>query len=104
MSSRFFNFFCLVLLLGAASTVLLESQATHDEKIVATYSRGALHAGIPYRAPHAGAGQLVLEVLDPEVDREDQQQGDEAPLRDEVADSVRPVHGRPGDRSACHRL
>ncbi len=32
----------------------------------ATYSGGSLHLTIPYQAPHAGAGQLTMEVLDPE--------------------------------------
>ena len=31
-----------------------------------TYSHGLLRASIPYRAPHAGPGQLTLEVLDPD--------------------------------------
>jgi len=64
--SRFCYFTCLALFLGVTSTVLLESQATHDETTVATYSRGTLHTSIPYHAPHAGAGQLTVEVLDPE--------------------------------------
>jgi hypothetical protein len=33
---------------------------------VATYSRGTLHLRIPYDAPRAGAGQLTLEILDPD--------------------------------------
>ncbi len=32
----------------------------------ATYSRGVLHASIPYVAPHAGAGRLMVEVVDPD--------------------------------------
>src|SRR5215471_6768139 len=32
----------------------------------ATYVHGVLHVSIPYRAAHAGSGQLVLEVLNPE--------------------------------------
>ena len=31
-----------------------------------TYSHGVLHAAIPYHAAHAGAGQLTIEVLNPE--------------------------------------
>ena len=31
-----------------------------------TYSNGTLHTAIPYQAAHAGAGQLTVEVLDPE--------------------------------------
>ncbi len=41
-------------------------QAADGESAVATYSHGVLHLTIPYRAPHAGAGQLTVEVLDPE--------------------------------------
>jgi A-macroglobulin TED domain/Alpha-2-macroglobulin family/Carboxypeptidase regulatory-like domain/MG2 domain/A-macroglobulin receptor binding domain/Alpha-2-macroglobulin bait region domain len=32
----------------------------------ATYSHGLLHMTIAYHAPHAGVGQLTMEVLDPE--------------------------------------
>jgi len=32
----------------------------------ATYSRGTLHVTLPYRDVHPGAGQLTIEVLDPE--------------------------------------
>ncbi len=66
MPTRFCYFFCLALLLGGTYTVLLESQATHDEYTAATYSHGTLHATIPDHAPHAGAGQLTVEVLDPD--------------------------------------
>jgi uncharacterized protein YfaS (alpha-2-macroglobulin family) len=34
--------------------------------MVATYSQGLLHLSIPYHAARAGAGQLTMEVLDPE--------------------------------------
>jgi uncharacterized protein YfaS (alpha-2-macroglobulin family) len=33
---------------------------------IITYSHGLLHLSIPYRASRAGAGQLTMEVLDPE--------------------------------------
>jgi len=33
---------------------------------VATYAHGLLHLTIPYNAAHAGAGQLTIEILDPE--------------------------------------
>jgi uncharacterized protein YfaS (alpha-2-macroglobulin family) len=36
------------------------------ESMSVTNSRGALHVNIPYHADHDGAGQLTLEVLDPE--------------------------------------
>jgi uncharacterized protein YfaS (alpha-2-macroglobulin family) len=42
------------------------TQATDSPSAVATYSHGALRVTIPYRALRAGAGQLTMEVLDPE--------------------------------------
>ena len=66
MPSRSRYVLCLALVLGVTCAVLLESQATHDEDTVATYSHGNLHVSIPYQAGHAGAGQLTVEILDPE--------------------------------------
>ena len=40
--------------------------AANGELAAATYSHGVLHVTIPYRATHAGAGQLIMEVVDPE--------------------------------------
>ena len=40
--------------------------AAAERTTVATYTRGILHLTIPYRAADAGAGQLTIEVLDPE--------------------------------------
>ena len=42
------------------------TQAAGKEPAVVTYTRGVLHVAIPYDAPHAGGGQLTVEVLDPE--------------------------------------
>src|SRR5437879_13239521 len=53
----------------AAVLLLLSFQAPHElnrTSVAATYSHGILRATIPYVAPHAGAGRLTLEVLDPE--------------------------------------
>src|SRR5437899_1623116 len=53
----------------AAGLLLLSFQAPHElnrTAVAATYSHGILRATIPYVAPHAGAGRLTLEVLDPE--------------------------------------
>jgi hypothetical protein len=44
----------------------LATAAADDESPALTYSHGTVRASIPYRAPHAGAGQLTVEVLDPE--------------------------------------
>ncbi|HEV2447104.1 MAG TPA: MG2 domain-containing protein, partial [Candidatus Sulfopaludibacter sp.] len=52
-----------------ASFLLVESfQASpgNGGSLSATYSRGVLHVKIPYQAPHAGAGTLTVDVLDPE--------------------------------------
>src|ERR1700684_3602280 len=57
------------LLALAAGYVLLSFQAPetrNGESMSATYSRGILHATIPFVALHPGAGQLTVEVLDPE--------------------------------------
>jgi uncharacterized protein YfaS (alpha-2-macroglobulin family) len=57
------------LLALAAGYVLLSFQAPetrNGESMSATYSRGILHATIPYVALHPGTGQLTVEVLDPE--------------------------------------
>jgi hypothetical protein len=65
-----FRIFVLAALFLIAFVLTLESfkgaHAANGESAAATYSRGALHVTIPYDAPHAGAGQLTLEVLDPE--------------------------------------
>jgi hypothetical protein len=37
-----------------------------NETVAATYGRSVLHVTIPYRLPHAGEGQLGVEVLNPE--------------------------------------
>ncbi|MGO9966289.1 MAG: MG2 domain-containing protein [Bryobacteraceae bacterium] len=53
-----------------ASAALLESfqnaNAAHSESVAATYSRGILRVDIPYRGLRTGAGQLTVEILDPE--------------------------------------
>ena len=58
----------LTILLAAAVILSLRpfevSGRTHAP--IATYSHGVLHVSIPYSAMQAGAGQLTLEVLDPE--------------------------------------
>ena len=43
-----------------------ESPAIRSDTVAAIYSRGALHATIPYSGQHAGQGQLTIDVLDPE--------------------------------------
>ncbi|HXB22382.1 MAG TPA: MG2 domain-containing protein, partial [Candidatus Solibacter sp.] len=50
----------------AAVVVLQAFYPSNGEASGATYSHGVLHVAIPYHAVHAGAGQLILEVLDPE--------------------------------------
>ncbi len=57
------------LLVIAAGILLLSFQAPpapNADLATATYSRSILHATIPYVLPRAGAGQLTVEVLDPE--------------------------------------
>jgi len=65
-----FRFLFPAALLVIASAGLVESfqttQIATGDSTTVTYSHGVLSATIPYHAPHAGAGQLVVEVLDPE--------------------------------------
>lgn len=65
-SPRFVPSFIVALLtLVALLTVRLEVEGSSSSPL-ATYSHGSLHVSIPYRAPKAGSGHLVLEVLDPD--------------------------------------
>src|SRR5579864_8828845 len=67
---RRFVWIALTTLLIIAAGLIAQSfqgtQAADSPSAVATYSHGALRVTIPYRALHAGAGQLTVEVLDPE--------------------------------------
>jgi hypothetical protein len=64
------SFAWLTPLLVIAAGILLLSfqapQALNADLATATYSRGVLHAIIPYISSRAGAGRLTVEVLDPE--------------------------------------
>jgi uncharacterized protein YfaS (alpha-2-macroglobulin family) len=66
--SRLEFFFLAVLLIIAAVAVVVVQPfyAASGETAGATYTHGVLHVAIPYHATHAGAGQLTVEVLDPE--------------------------------------
>src|SRR5215813_9394671 len=64
MSRRFVSSLAAVTL-AAAALILYSTRATGTETS-AIWSNGTLHVTIPYRAAHAGAGQLTVEVLDPE--------------------------------------
>ena len=55
----------IVIAVGLFTRDTVQSAAT-ERTTVATYTRGILHLTIPYRAADAGAGQLTIEVLDPE--------------------------------------
>src|SRR5450759_3064248 len=64
------SFFFLAALLAIAAALILQSleyaQAAPGETAVATYSSGTLRVAIPFHGLHPGAGQLTVEVLDPE--------------------------------------
>ena len=65
--ARFVILFLIVCLTVGAFVALQPFQASGGaSSTVATYSHGVLHLTMPYRAPRAGAGQLTMEVLDPE--------------------------------------
>src|ERR1035438_10576715 len=67
-TSKSFVFLAVLLVMGAA--LILQSienlQAAPGETAVATYSSGTLRVTIPFHGLHAGAGQLTVDVLDPE--------------------------------------
>jgi uncharacterized protein YfaS (alpha-2-macroglobulin family) len=57
------------ILLVTTGYVLLsfqEPDPQNSRSVSAIYSHGLVHATIPYVAPHFGAGQLTVEILDPE--------------------------------------
>jgi hypothetical protein len=58
----------LSLISGAAIllTSFAQVHSTRSDPVVATYARGILRVSIPYDAPRSGAGNLIVEVLDPE--------------------------------------
>jgi uncharacterized protein YfaS (alpha-2-macroglobulin family) len=65
--ARFFILILIAFLTITTFVVLQPFPASGDApSTVATYSHGVLHLSIPYQAARAGAGQLTLEVLDPE--------------------------------------
>jgi hypothetical protein len=66
MNRRFVWIFAFAVLASVAVVESFQGTSTNGESLSATYSRGVLHVNIPYQAPHAGAGTLTVEVLDPE--------------------------------------
>jgi hypothetical protein len=60
----FFAALLAVVALGVQG--LSETEAAAGDSLAATYTHGILQVTIPYHAPHAGAGQLAIEVLNPE--------------------------------------
>ena len=56
----------LVLFVCASVAVLTRAQSRDDGPVSATYVHGALRVGVPFSAPRTGAGDLTLELLDPE--------------------------------------
>ena len=60
-----YGFFPALFILAVVLGIQLLPAADRG-KSAASYSRGVLKVTIPYRAQYAGAGQLTLEVLDPE--------------------------------------
>lgn len=66
-STRFIPFFTVALLtITALFTARLKLVEGSSPSPTATYSHGSLQVTIPYQAPSAGAGRLILEVLDPD--------------------------------------
>ena len=65
MKTRFTYFAAFLLAALAAIAVGVESPA-ETGSASATYSHGNLQVAIPYQELHAGAGQLTVEVLNPD--------------------------------------
>jgi hypothetical protein len=67
ISSKPLLFILPALLVVAAIVTVRANRASAGEPVAgATYTRGVLDVTIPYHADHGGAGQLTVEVLDPE--------------------------------------
>ncbi|HEY6350145.1 MAG TPA: MG2 domain-containing protein [Candidatus Angelobacter sp.] len=64
--SRFWLCLAGLLIIAGVVAMVLPFQAASGDSLSATYSHGILHVTIPYRAPRAGQGQLIVEVLNPE--------------------------------------
>src|SRR5437016_8498413 len=64
--SRSWFFLPVAFVVITAVVVLQAFYSASSEAPGATYSHGVLHVAIPYKADHAGPGELVVEVLDPE--------------------------------------
>ena len=60
-----FSVVAIIIALGLFTRDTVQSAGTGSAAI-ATYIHGTLHLTIPYQAADAGAGQLTIEVLDPE--------------------------------------
>ena len=65
-----FSVYLATLLAIVASVAVVHSyqaQTTDDGAEFATYSHGILRVSIPYQTERAGAGQLIIDILDPET-------------------------------------
>ena len=66
-SPKLWLFFLPVLLIAAAIVTVHQFEASNSEPgASATYGHGVVNVAIPYEAQHPGAGQLTMEILDPE--------------------------------------
>ena len=64
--ARFCILFLFVSLISALLIVEPSQTVNGASETIATYSQGTLHVTIPYRNVPVGAGQLTVEVVDPE--------------------------------------
>ena len=66
-SPKLWLFFLPVLLIAAAIVTVHQFEASNSEPgASATYGHGVVNVAIPYEAQRSGAGQLTMEILDPE--------------------------------------
>ncbi|HST78069.1 MAG TPA: hypothetical protein VLN58_06245, partial [Verrucomicrobiae bacterium] len=64
--ARFLLLILTTFLIVFLSIALQPVPAAAGVSTTAIYSRGSLHVNIPYNVSRAGAGQLIIELLDPE--------------------------------------
>src|ERR1700689_826578 len=57
---------CASLFCASVAVLRILAQSQGNGAVSATYMRGMLHVVVPFNAPRNGAGDLTVEVLDPE--------------------------------------
>ena len=101
MTSRFWLVLSAALVITAPLWI-----AAPSESATATYTNRTLHVVIPYDAPRSGAGQLAIEILDPEdnVLGRSERRIDLAAGQDRWKEDVQLIKALPLDDLVWHRV